>query len=161
MDPIVYQVIGALLVIAGFVGLVIPVIPGALFIFGGLLLAAWSDGFAHVGAITLAIIGALGLLAFVADLLGSHLGAKRVGASALALIGAAIGGVVGIFFGIPGIIVGPFVGATVGEVLTHGQLLKAGKVGLGTSLGLLAAAIAKIFLALAMVAVFLLAWLLR
>ena len=49
MDPIVYQVIGALLVIAGFVGLVIPVIPGALLIFGGLLLAAWSDGFAHVG----------------------------------------------------------------------------------------------------------------
>jgi len=72
---------------------------------------------------------------------------------------AAIGGVVGIFFGIPGIIVGPFVGATVGEVLTHGQLLKAGKVGLGTSLGLLAAAIAKIFLAVTMVAVFLFVWL--
>jgi len=161
MDPIVYQVMGALLVIAGFVGLVIPVIPGALFIFGGLLLAAWSDGFAHVGAITLAIIGALGLLAFVADLVGSHLGAKRVGASTLALVGAAIGGVVGIFFGIPGIIAGPFAGAVLGEILTHGKLLRAGKVGLGTTLGLLAATAAKMCLAVVMVALFVFMWLLH
>jgi uncharacterized protein YqgC (DUF456 family) len=161
MDPIVYQVIGALLVIAGFVGLVIPVIPGALFIFGGLLLAAWSDGFAHVGAITLAIIGALGLLAFVADLVGSHFGAKRVGASTLALVGAAIGGVVGIFFGIPGIIAGPFAGAVLGEILTHGKLLRAGKVGLGTTLGLLAATAAKMCLAVVMVALFVFVWLLH
>ena len=159
MDPIVYQVIGALLVIAGFVGLVVPVIPGALLVFLGLFVAASGDGFAHVGAVTLTIIGVLGLLGLVADLVGSHLGAKRVGASTLALVGAAAGGVVGIFFGIPGIIAGPFVGATIGEILTHGKLLRAGKVGLGTSIGLLAAAIAKIFLAVTMVALFILAWL--
>lgn len=159
MDPIVYQVIGALLVIAGFVGIVVPVIPGALLIFGGLFLAAWGDGFAHVGAVTLTIVGALGILTVIADLVGSHLGAKRVGASALALVGAALGGVLGIFFGIPGIIAGPFIGATVGEILVHGKLLKAGKVGIATTLGLLAAAIAKIFLAVLMVAVFALAWL--
>jgi uncharacterized protein len=161
MDPIVYQVIGALLVIAGFVGLVLPVIPGALLIFGGLLLAAWGDGFAHVGPVTLTLIGALGVLAFVADLVGSHLGARRVGASTLALVGAAIGGVVGIFFGIPGIIAGPFVGAVLGEVLTHGKLLQAGKVGLGTTLGLLAATAAKMCLAVVMVSLFVFVWLLH
>ncbi|HLX25276.1 MAG TPA: DUF456 family protein [Usitatibacter sp.] len=161
MDPIVYQVIGALLVMAGFVGLVLPVIPGALLIFLGLFIAAWGDGFAHVGAVTLTIIGVLALLALAADLVGSHLGARRVGASTLALVGAAIGGIVGIFFGIPGIIVGPFLGATIGEVLTHGKLLKAGQVGLGTTLGLLAATIAKIFLAVTMVALFISAWLLH
>jgi uncharacterized protein len=161
MEPIVFQVIGALLVIAGFAGLVIPVIPGVVLIFAGLLLAAWSDGFVHVGAVTLTIIGALGLLAFVADLVGSHLGAKRVGASTLALAGAAIGGVVGIFFGIPGIIAGPFVGAVLGEVLTHGRLLKAGQVGLGTTLGLLAATAAKMCLAVVMVALFVFVWLLH
>jgi uncharacterized protein YqgC (DUF456 family) len=159
MDPIVYQVIGALLVIAGFVGLVVPVIPGSLLIFAGLFVAAWGDGFVHVGAITLSIIGGLALLAVAADLVGSHLGAKRLGASPLALVGAALGGIVGIFFGIVGIIVGPFVGATIGEVLTHGKLLKAGQVGLGTTIGLLAATIAKIFLAVAMVVLFLFAWL--
>jgi|SRR5579862_4070440 len=161
MDPIVYQVIGALLVMAGFVGLVLPVIPGALLIFLGLFIAAWGDGFAHVGAVTLTIIGVLALLALAADLVGSHLGARRVGASTLALVGAAIGGIVGIFFGIPGIIAGPFLGATIGEVLTHGKLLKAGQVGLGTTLGLLAATIAKIFLAVTMVALFISAWLLH
>ena len=161
MDPIVYQVVGALLVIAGFVGLVIPVIPGALLIFGGLLFAAWSDGFAHVGPVTLAIIGGLGLLTLVADLVGSHLGAKRVGASTMALVGAAIGGFVGIFFGIPGIIAGPFAGAVLGEVLTHGKLLRAGKVGLGTTLGLLAATAGKMCLAVVMVALFVFVWLLH
>ena len=159
MDPIVYQVIGALIVIAGFVGLVVPVIPGSLLVFLGLLVAAWGDGFAHVGAVTLAVLGVLALLALAADLVGSHLGARRVGASTLALVGAAIGGIVGIFFGIVGIVVGPFVGATVGEVLTHGKLLKAGQVGLGTTLGLLAATIAKIFLAVVMVALFIFVWL--
>jgi uncharacterized protein YqgC (DUF456 family) len=159
MDPIVYQVIGALLVIAGFVGLVVPIIPGSLLIFAGLFIAGWGDGFAHVGAVTLSILGVLALLALGADLVGSHLGAKRVGASALALVGAAIGGVVGIFFGIVGIVVGPFVGATIGEVLTHGELLRAGKVGLGTTLGLLAATIAKMCLAVMMVGLFLVVWL--
>jgi uncharacterized protein YqgC (DUF456 family) len=159
MDPIVYQVTGALLVVAGFVGLVVPVIPGSLLVFLGLFVAAWGDGFARVGAVTLTIIGVLALLALAADLVGSHLGARRVGASPMALVGAAIGGVVGIFFGIPGIVVGPFVGATVGEVLTHGKLLKAGQVGLGTTIGLLAATIAKIFLAVTMVGLFVLVWL--
>jgi len=158
MDPIVYQVIGALLVIAGFVGLLVPVIPGALFVFAGLFTAAWGDGFARVGAVTLTILGVLALLALAADLVGSHLGARRVGASALALVGAAIGGVAGIFFGIPGIILGPFVGAVLGEVAMHGKLLQAGKVGLGTTLGLLAATAAKMCLAVAMVALFLLVW---
>jgi hypothetical protein len=155
MDPIVYQVIGAVLVIIGFAGIVVPVIPGAALIFAGLFLAAQADGFRHVGWITLAIVGVLGLLTFVADLVGSHLGAKRVGASALALVGAAIGGVAGIFFGIVGIIVGPFVGATLGELIARGKPIEAGKAGLGTWAGLAAAAIAKIVLAVLMVAIFL------
>ncbi len=161
MDPIVYQVIGALLVVAGFVGLVLPVIPGALLIFLGLFIAAWGDGFAHVGAVTLTIIGVLALLALAADLVGSHLGARRVGASTLALVGAAIGGIVGIFFGIPGIILGPFLGAVLGEVAMHGKLLQAGKVGFGTTLGLLAAIAAKMCLAVMMVGLFLFVWLVQ
>jgi len=161
MDPIAYQVIGALLVIVGFAGLLVPVVPGALLVFAGLFVAAWGDGFAHVGAVTLSILGAIALLALAADLVGSHLGARRVGASALALVGAAIGGVVGIFFGIPGIVLGPFVGAVAGELLVHGKLLKAGQVGFGTTLGLLAAIVARIFLAVTMVGYFVLVWLLH
>ena len=144
-----------LLVIAGIVGTVLPVIPGALFVFAGLLVAAWADGFARVGFGGLAIVAALGLLTLLVDLAGSVLGAKRVGASRQALAGAAIGAVLGIFFGIPGLILGPLVGAVLGELLARGGLVRAGKVGLATSLGLLLAAVAKLVLAFAMVATFL------
>jgi uncharacterized protein YqgC (DUF456 family) len=143
-----------LLVIAGLAGTVLPVLPGAILVFAGLLVAAWADDFARVGFGGLAIIAALGLISMGVDFLGSVLGAKRVGASPQALAGAAIGAVVGIFFGIPGIVLGPFVGAVLGELLARGGLVRAGKVGLGTSLGLLLAAIAKLVLAFAMIAVF-------
>jgi uncharacterized protein YqgC (DUF456 family) len=146
--------LAVLLVLAGLAGTVLPVLPGAILVFAGLFVAAWADDFARVGFGGLAIIAALGLISMGVDFLGSVLGAKRVGASPQALAGAAIGAVVGIFFGIPGIVLGPFVGAVLGELLARGGLVRAGKVGLGTSLGLLLAAIAKLVLAFAMIAVF-------
>lgn len=142
------------LVVAGTAGTVLPAIPGALFVFAGLFVAAWADDFARVGFGGLSIVAALGLLTLLVDLAGSVLGAKRVGASRQALAGAAIGAVVGIFFGIPGLILGPFAGAVLGELLARGGLVRAGKVGLATSLGLLLAAVAKLVLAFAMVATF-------
>jgi uncharacterized protein YqgC (DUF456 family) len=155
------QVIAAVLVIAGLAATIVPVLPGVLLVFGGLFLSAWADDFAHVGYVALAIIGGLGLLAFVADFLASLLGAKRVGASPLALVGAAVGGFAGIFLGIPGIIFGPFLGAALGEYAARGELRQAGKVGFGTWVGLLVAAIAKAVIAVAMVATFAVAYLWR
>ncbi|HSN19468.1 MAG TPA: DUF456 domain-containing protein [Usitatibacter sp.] len=143
-----------LLVIAGLAGTVLPVLPGALLVFAGLVVAAWADDFARVGFGGLAIIAALGLISMGVDFLGSILGAKRVGASPQALAGAAIGALAGLFFGVPGLVLGPFVGAVLGELLARGGLIRAGKVGLGTSLGLLLAAVAKLVLAFAMIAVF-------
>ena len=154
MEPVLYYVIATLLVLVGLAGTILPVIPGTLLIFGGLLLAAWADGFAHVGAVGLTIIGVLGALSFVADFVASLLGAKRVGASPQALFGAAAGGIVGIFFGIPGMILGPFAGAVLGEFLARGGLRQASKVGVGTWLGLLAAAVVKVVIAAMMVATF-------
>jgi uncharacterized protein YqgC (DUF456 family) len=159
MEPMIYYLIAAVLVIVGLIGTVLPVIPGAALIFGGLFLAAWADDFARVGWFPLALIGALALLSWVADFLATLLGAKRVGASALALLGATVGGVIGIFLGIPGMILGPFIGAVAGELLARGGLAKAGKVGVGTWLGLIAAAIAKVVLAFLMIAAFLIAYL--
>lgn len=152
--------IAAVLIVLGLAGTVLPVLPGILLVFGGLFLAAWADGFQHVGAVGLSIIGVLALLAFAADLVASLLGAKRVGASPLALAGAAVGGVVGIFLGIPGLLLGPFIGAVVGEYLARGRLIQAGKAGLGTWLGLIIAAVAKITIAFLMVGTFFASWLL-
>jgi uncharacterized protein YqgC (DUF456 family) len=154
MDPTIYLVIAALLVIVGLIGTVLPVIPGVLFVFAGLFLAAQAQGFTRVGAVGLGLIGALGLTAFAIDFVASVLGAKRVGASPRALFGAALGGVIGIFFGIPGMVIGPFVGAFLGELWARGRVVQAGKVGIGTWLGLLFAAIAKVVIAFLMIATF-------
>ena len=154
MDPNVYLAIAAILVVLGVLGTVLPVLPGILFVFGGLFLAAWAQDFTRVGWVGLTVIGVLAAMAFAADFTASLLGAKRVGASAKALIGAAIGGFIGVFFGLPGILLGPFIGAILGELAARGGWRQATKVGVGTTLGLLFAAVAKLVLAFLMVGTF-------
>jgi uncharacterized protein YqgC (DUF456 family) len=82
-----------------------------------------------------------------------------VGAHPRAIAGAAAGTVVGIFFGIPGLIIGPFAGAVIGELSIGRDLQQAGKAGLGTVLGLALGAAAKLALTFAMIAVFAFAYL--
>lgn len=154
MESSIWYVLATLIVIVGLVGTVLPVIPGTMLIFAGLFLAAWAGKFAYVGAVGLTIIGILAVLAFVADFVASLLGAKRVGASPQALVGATIGGLIGLFLGIPGMIIGPFVGAVGGELLARGRLAQAGKVGFGTWVGLVFAAVVKVVIAFMMIATF-------
>lgn len=149
-----------LLIAAGLVGTVAPALPGVLLIYGGMLLAAWIDDFSRIGWQTLTLLGLLTLLTFAADLLASVLGAKRVGASRLALAGSVIGGLVGMLFALPGLIFGPFVGAVAGELLARQRLQQAARVGLGTWLGLLFGTLAKVALAVAMLGVFIAGYLL-
>ena len=155
---IVLQVIAALLVLAGIVGSVLPALPGVPMVFGGLLLSAWADGFNHVGALTLTILGALALIAVLVDFIAGLAGAKRVGASRLALAGAAIGTVVGFFFGLPGLLIGPFAGALIGEIAAGGTLGRATEVGVGAWLGFIVGSVLKLAICGAMLGVFALAW---
>jgi uncharacterized protein YqgC (DUF456 family) len=122
-------------------------------------LAAWADGFHRIGVFTLVILGLLTLLAVAVDFAATLLGAKHVGASKLALLGAALGTVVGVFLGIPGLIVGPFAGALVGEWLHGRTLAQASKVGIGTWLGMAFGALLKLVLSFVMLGVFVFAWL--
>ncbi len=154
MNPIGWWVLAIALIVVGVIGTFLPLLPGAALVFGGMLLAAWIDDFQRVGWITLVILGVLTLLVFIVDFVAGLLGAKRVGASRLALIGATIGTIVGLFFGLVGILVAPFVGAFVGEVIARGQVAPAARVGFGTWIGFVAGALAKFALVLAMVGVF-------
>lgn len=158
MDPLAYQVVAALLVLLGLAGTVLPVLPGVAVIFAGLALAAWSDGFQRVGAVTLAVIGLLAALALAADFAASALGARRLGASPRGIAGATLGAIMGVFFGLPGLVLGPFVGAVLGELSARRELLHAGKAGLGTWLGLLLGSVAKLGLAFLMIGIFATAW---
>jgi uncharacterized protein len=151
-----YFISGALILI-GLLGTVLPVLPGLPLMFGGMLLAAWAGDFQHIGPWTLVTLGLLVLLSIGVDLAASILGAKRVGASNKALVGAGLGGFVGLFFGIPGLLAGPFLGAAAGEMADGREWRAASKVGLGTWLGLVVGAVLKLGLAFSMLAIFCLA----
>ncbi len=153
-------VLALLLVLAGIAGAVLPAIPGAPLVFAGLLLGAFIDGFTKVGWFPLVVIGLLAAATTAVDLAATALGARRVGASPLALVGAAVGTVAGLFFGFVGVLVGPFLGAALGEYVARRDLRQAGRAGLGTWLGIVLGSAAKIALMLAMVGVFAVAWLL-
>ena len=153
-----YYVLAGALVIVGLLGVVLPALPGLPLMFAGMWLAAWAGGYDQVGVGTVIMLALLTLLSVGIDVAAALLGAKRVGASRLALIGAAIGTVVGLFMGFVGILVGPFVGALVGEWLHGRKLQMAAKVGLGTWIGIVFAAVLKLTLAFAMVGIFVLAW---
>ncbi|NTW57575.1 MAG: DUF456 family protein [Nitrospirae bacterium] len=152
-------IIAGVLVVAGIIGTMVPVLPGSVLVFAGLLMAAWIDGFEKVGWVPLTVLGVLTALTFLADIAATGAGAKKAGASRQAVIGSTIGTVVGMFFGIVGIFVGPFAGAAAGEFLAKRDLVRAGKVGYGTLFGLVLGAATKIALALAMVGVFVTAYL--
>jgi hypothetical protein len=147
------------LVVLGIAGTVLPALPGVPLVFAGLLLAAWIDGFAKVGWVTLVILGLLTALSFVVDFAATALGAKRVGATRLAIAGAIVGTLAGFFLGLPGLILGPFIGATVGELVSNRDLGRAGKVGLGTWVGMVFGTAAKLALAFSMLGIFAAAWL--
>jgi hypothetical protein len=97
-------------------------------------------------------------LSFIADLLATGVGATKAGASRQAVIGAAIGTVAGLFFGLAGIVLGPFLGAAAGEFLAHRDLVRAGRVGYGTLVGLVLGAAMKIAIAFAMIGLFVTAY---
>ncbi len=143
-----------LLILIGLAGTLLPALPGLPFIFGGLWLGAHIDQYAQVSVWVVAVLGVMTAGAMGLDVMAGVLGAKRVGASKEALLGATVGAVAGLFFGLVGIFVGPFVGAFVGEYIARGKLGDAGKVGLGTWLGIVAGAAVKIATAFMMIGTF-------
>jgi len=147
--------LAVLMVLAGLAGSVLPAIPGAPLLFGGLLLAAWAEGFAYVGTPWLVALGVMAALTYGVDLLAGMFGAKRFGASKRAVVGAGLGAIAGIFFGLPGILLGPFVGAVLGELSAQRSLGDAGRAGLGATLGLALGAAAKLALGFSMIGLFL------
>jgi uncharacterized protein YqgC (DUF456 family) len=97
---------------------------------------------------------ALTLLSVVFDYVASMYGAKKLGATWRGLLGAVLGGVVGLFFSLPGVILGPFVGAMLFELAGGYKLKPAARAGLGAMLGLLAGALGKVAICLAMIGLF-------
>lgn len=148
-------VLAVVLVLAGLVGLVLPLLPGPALLFAGLLLGAWIEDFVYVGMGTLIALAAMTALIFAADAAGTAFGARRYGASGRAVLGAAIGSLIGLVFGLVGILIGPFIGAVIGELSARPGVVRAARAGWGATIGIAIAAAAKLALGFAMVGVFL------
>ena len=148
---ILWWLLAGLIVIAGLAGTVIPALPGVPLVFAGLFLGAWIGHFETISGLTVGILAILTIVAWAVDFLASALGARYLGASSRALWGAGFGAIVGIFFGLPGIVLGPFIGAALGEVSGGSDLLQSGRVGLGAWLGMVVATAAKLAIAFLMI----------
>jgi uncharacterized protein YqgC (DUF456 family) len=154
-----YYALAVVLVLVGIAGVILPALPGLPLVFAGMLLAAWAGDFQKISWITLVVLGVLTVLSLAVDFFATMMGAKRVGASRKALLGAVVGTFAGLFLGGPiGLFAGPFIGALLGELWHSRELSKATKVGLGTWLGILLGTVLKLGLAFAMLGLFAFAW---
>lgn len=154
MEITLLWILCAALIVAGLAGTVLPVLPGTVLVWGGIVLGAWIDDFQRVGTTTLVVVTVLAALAWVLDYVAGLLGARKAGASRQALLGAAIGTVVGLFMGVVGVLFMPLVGAALGEYLAQKDQTRAVRVGVATWLGIMLGLLAKVVLAFVMVGLF-------
>ncbi|MBB6670918.1 DUF456 domain-containing protein [Cohnella nanjingensis] len=158
------DILGWVLVVAlfavGMAGSIYPILPGALAIYAAFFVYGLFFSFAPFGFWFWTIQTLIIVVLFVADYVVSAWGVKRFGGSKASVWGSTIGVMVGPFI-IPafGLIVGPFAGAFLGELLAGSSFTQALKVGWGSLVGLFTSTVAKIIFQLAMIAIFII-WLL-
>lgn len=137
------------LMFAGLVGTVVPLVPGTVLILLGAVVNHFS--LHSVGWGTLIGLTLLTILAQALDIVSGAAGAKWFGATRWGAIGGILGAVIGLFFGLPGLFLGPLAGAIIGELLGGKGVLPAGKSGWGTFLGTTAGIVGKLFIGVIMI----------
>ena len=110
-----------------------------------------------IGWLSILLLFVLTLASFAIDFAGGWFGARRFGATRWGMLGAGAGAIVGLFFGLPGLLFGPVLGALAGEIIGGKRLVAAGRAGWGALLGNIAVYLGKLLIALAMVSWFLVA----
>lgn len=146
--------LAVLVMLIGLAGAVLPGIPSTPLVLAaafGHKLYFRGDG---PGWVTLTLLVGITLLAMVMDYLTTIYGARRFGAGKKGMIGAIVGGIVGLFFNLPGIILGPFIGAALFEMLGGREFKPAMRAGVGATLGLFAGAVGKVLCCTAMLVLF-------
>jgi hypothetical protein len=149
--------LGAAALLVGLAGVLLPAIPGSALLVAGALLVGWADGFTRVGGWTVAACAALGVAIWLVDLAAGILGAKAFGASRWAAVGAGVGLLAGLFLGLPGIVLGPAVGALVFEYARDPDFERALRAGAGAFVGFVLGGAVKVALAFVLVGVLALA----
>ena len=148
------EILAWIILIAGFilasVGTIIPGLPGSVFIVLGVIVHKLILPQLYSWWVVVAI-AVIAIFSWIVDFVASAMGAKFGGATKYGLIGAAVGGLFGLFLGLPGLILGPFLGAITGDLYgkrtSVAQLMKSGT---GAAAGFILSLIARFVLLLAM-----------
>ena len=123
--------------IIGLIGVIVPVLPGTLLSYAGLVCMYFVEG-STITTTQMVVCGIISVIVVAIDFFLPGYFTKLFGGSKSGVNGATVGTIVGMFFGLPGIILGPFVGAVIGEMAgAKSEFDKALSVGLGSLLSFL------------------------
>ncbi len=120
----IYIFLSLLFAVTGVAGAIVPVLPGPPISYVGLLLLLLCDG-CGINMPTVVIAGVLAVVVTLLDYVAPVWFTKRSGGSKAGVWGATLGLLVGFFFSVPGIILGPFIGALLGELYAKAPADKA------------------------------------
>ncbi len=150
-----WTIVTLLIMAAGLVGTVLPVIPGILLIYAGYLLYGFATGWQAYGLAAIVCWSVATGLVLLLDFYGGAIGAKRYGASPFGAWGSLIGCLLGtLAAGLPGLILGPFVGAAAGELLRGRSHREALRSGWGAFIGFMVGSVIMIALGVVMIGTF-------
>ncbi len=135
MTHIIALIAASLLFLIGLVGTLFPILPGAPVIWLGMLVYGFIAGFENLGLYFFLIQALLALTVMGIDYLFAAMGTHYFGGTKAALLGAAAGLLVGLFFFPVGLLIGPFLGAVLADLIFRRHTGQALKSGIGASLG--------------------------
>ena len=116
--------VAVILFATGLIGTVLPVFPGTIVILAGALLHRIMLGpEKSIGWGTVAVLVLLTVGSYALDFLSGYFGARFFGATKWGMFGALLGAVIGIFFGLAGLFVGPVIGAVAGEFIAGKRMI--------------------------------------
>lgn len=138
----------------GVIGSFIPGIPGPPLVLAAGILHRLMFGEASASITVLIVMTVLMVFSLALDYVAALVGARKLGATWRGVVGAAVGGIVGIFLGPVALILGPFVGAVLFEMFGGRKFEEASRAGVGAVLGLLAGTLGKLACAIAMTGLF-------
>jgi uncharacterized protein len=140
-------IVSILVILVGLIGTALPMLPGIPLIYLGYVIWGLASGWRDYGATTMIILGVVTVASVLLDYYAGAAGAKKFGASTSGVIGAFLGAIFGIiFFNIPGLILGPFAGAVIGEMISGKKQSDVWRAGWGAFLGFLAGSLFKIIM---------------
>ena len=151
---IIGLIVALLVMLVGTIGSVVPVLPGAPLVLGAAFIHRLVFGAAGASWTVLGVLAALTLFSVLLDFAATAYGAKKMGATWRGVTGAILGTVPGMFLGLPGIVLGPFLGAMFLEMLGGKGLHTAAKGGVGAVLGLFLGGVGKLAICGSMMALF-------